>query len=209
MSFSINTDEALRKKDTEYTGIHPQKFAMWLGMGSMSMFFAALTSALIVKRGDFRNWENFAIPDLFYFSTAAVVAVSILIHSSLVFYRQAKFGLFRLSLTLSWFAALTFVLLQFAGLKSLTAAGKPIDGTISASFLYAISGMHAFHIVVGMLVLSFFILFAFRSRKDPIYELRNIINPKRQLHLELLVSFWHYIDLVWVYLFIFFKLNYQ
>jgi len=54
-----------------------------------------------------------------------------------------------------------------------------------------------------------FLLFAFRSRKDPLFELKNIINPKRQLNLELLVSFWHYIDAVWVYLFIFFYWNYQ
>lgn len=209
MSFSVNTDSALRSRTTEYTGIHPQKFALWLGMGSMSMFFAALTSALIVKRGDFQTWESFEIPVTFSYSTAAVIGVSIAIHASLIFYRKAKFAAFRTSLLVSWLLALAFVLLQWKGFEALTAMGKPIDGTLSGSFIYAISGMHALHIVAGMFVLSFFILFAFLSRRDPIFELRNIINPKRQLHLELLVAFWHYIDLVWVYLFVFFKLNYQ
>jgi heme/copper-type cytochrome/quinol oxidase subunit 3 len=54
-----------------------------------------------------------------------------------------------------------------------------------------------------------FLVYAIRSRKDPIYELRDIINPKRQLNLELLVSYWHFVDIIWVYLYVFLLLNYQ
>ena len=54
-----------------------------------------------------------------------------------------------------------------------------------------------------------FLYQAVRSRKDELYELRNIINPKRELYLEMLVTFWHYIDIVWVYLYVFLLVNYQ
>lgn len=84
-----------------------------------------------------------------------------------------------------------------------------LTGTLSASFIYLITAMHGLHIALGLLVTLVFLIFAIRSRKDPIFELRDIINPKRQLNLELLVSYWHYVDAVWVYLYIFFLLNYQ
>ena len=71
------SDEKFLKERTEYTGIHPQKFALWIGMASMTMFFAAITSALLVKKGDYRSWENFRLPTVFLFSTITVALVSV------------------------------------------------------------------------------------------------------------------------------------
>lgn len=208
MDYTLSDKEYLKQK-TEYTGIHPQKFALWLAMASMTMFFAALTSALLVKKGDYRVWENFQLPTVFAYSTAAVIGVSVLIHSALIAYRKASFGLFRWLLLASFIMGLVFLFLQYTGWKELTAMGYALTGNISGQFIYVISASHGAHIAVGLLVTLIFLALAIRSRRDPIYELRNIINPKRQLNLEMLVSFWHYIDAVWIYLYIFFLLNYQ
>jgi cytochrome c oxidase subunit 3 len=208
MGVSLSEKDILKEK-TEYTGVHPQKFALWIGMGSMTMFFAALTSALLVKKGDYQVWENFKIPTVFLFSTITIVMLSVVIHASLISYRKAKFKLFRTLLFFSFLLGCTFLTLQIVGWMKLAQMGMTLTGTISASFVYVISAAHGAHIVIGLLVMLVFLINAFRSRKDPIYELRDIINPKRQLNLELLVGFWHYIDIVWVYLYIFLLLNYQ
>lgn len=205
----VLSEKDIMKEKMEYTGVHPQKFALWLGMASMTMFFAALTSALLVKKGDYQVWENFELPKVFIASTVAVVATSALIHGSLLCYRKAKFAAFRSLLFLSFITGLFFLGLQYIGWHQMTAMGMTLTGNISASFIYLITAAHGAHIVAGLVVTLLFLVFAWRSRKDPLYELRSIINPKRQLNLEMLVSYWHFVDIVWVYLYIFFLMNYQ
>lgn len=208
MNVTLSEQDILKEK-TEYTGIHPQKFALWIAMASMSMFFAALTSALLVKKGDYRSWENFRLPGVFLFSTLSVIGVSICIHAALISYRKAKFAQFRWLMFFSFVLGCLFLALQLAGWNVLKHGGMTLTENLSGSFIYVITGAHGAHIVLGLLVMLAFIIHAFRKRNDPIYELRNIINPKRQLHLELLVSYWHYVDAVWVYLYVFFYLNYR
>jgi cytochrome c oxidase subunit 3 len=206
----VKEDEYLKglKGTTEYTGVHPKKFALWLGMASMTMFFAALTSALILKKGDYKVWENFRLPDAFLYSTIVIVLVSVFMHFSLIAYKKANFKVFRSFLLLGFILAVVFLFLQYIGWIALTSIGKPLTGNISGQFIYLISSLHAVHIVVGLIVTFIFLIFAFRARKDVLFELKNIANPERLLHMELLVSFWHFIDIVWIYLYLFFYYNY-
>jgi len=208
MELTLSEKEILKEK-TEYTGVHPQKFGLWIGMASITMFFAALTSAMLIKKGDFRVWENFRLPVIFLYSTFTIIAVSIAMQGSLICYRKAKFVLFRVLLFVSFLLACLFLLMQLKGWQILKQMGLPLAGNLSGSFIYLITSMHGLHIVGGLVITLVFLIYAIRTRHDPIYELRNIINPKRQLNLEMLVSYWHFIDAVWVYLYIFFYLNYQ
>lgn len=208
MDYTLSDKDVLKER-MEYTGIHPQKFLLWLAMASMTMFFGALTSALIVKKADIQTWENFRLPTVFIYSTIAVVAVSVLMHFSLIQYRKAKFGLFRVLFSIAFVMAILFLGLQYLGWKQLEAIGMTLDGNISGSFIYLITSLHGLHIVIGLLITLIFLANAIRSRKDPIYELSNIANPKRVFNLEMLVTFWHYIDAVWVYLYVFLYFNYQ
>jgi cytochrome c oxidase subunit 3 len=202
------SDQDILKEKTEYTGVHPQKFALWIAMASMSMFFAALTSALLVKKGDYRSWENFKLPTVFLFSTLTVITLSVCIHASLICYRKAKFSLFRWLMFASFLLGCLFLGLQLEGWHVLQRGGMTLTENLSGSFVYLITSAHGVHIIVGLLVMMVFLINAVRNRKDPIYELRDLINPKRQLHLEMLVSYWHYVDAVWVYLYVFFYINY-
>jgi cytochrome c oxidase subunit 3 len=208
MSVVLSKQDILRDQK-EYSGVHPQKFALWIGMASMSMFFAALTSALLVKKGDYRSWEGFRLPIVFLFSTLSVIGVSVCIHSALICYRKAKFTTFRWLMFFSFLLGCLFLSLQLTGWSVLQHGGMTLTENLSGSFIYVITAAHGVHIIVGLVVMLVFLLHAVKNRKDPIYELRDIINPRRQLNLELLVSYWHYVDAVWVYLYVFFFLNYR
>lgn len=197
------------KRNTEYTGIHPQMFGLWLAMASMTMFFAALTSALILKKGDFKTWENFRLPDVFMFSTLLIVLVSVFMHGALVSYRKAKFTAYRWLFAVGFILGVAFLFSQWMGFKALKQMGFPLTGNISAQFIYLLAIAHGFHIFITLLVTLVMLFKAIRARKDPIFELRNIINPKRKLQMQLLVTFWHYIDIVWIYLYVFFYFNYR
>ncbi|NNC94800.1 MAG: hypothetical protein HKN92_04505 [Chitinophagales bacterium] len=190
------------------SNIPPQKFALWLGMASMTMYFAAITSAFIVKRADFNSWANFKLPDIFIVSTVIVILCSVLLQLAYNNYKKTNYKTYRLLLGLSLFAGISFIGTQLVGWTSLQNYGIFVDGNPSGSFLYYISGAHGLHLIGGIVALLITFVRAIRNRKNEIYVLQQIADPKRLLKLELIVTFWHYIDLIWVYLFIFFKVNY-
>ncbi|MBL0309960.1 MAG: cytochrome oxidase subunit III [Bacteroidetes bacterium] len=165
MEVTLNEKDILKAK-TEYTGVHPLKFALWIAMASMSMFFAAFTSAFIVKKGDFRVWENFTLPTVFLYSTLVIVLLSITIHASLICYRKAKFPLFRTLLFSSFLLGCLFLFLQIEGWRVLMQMGLPLTGNLSGSFLYLITSMHGLHIVGGLVATLLFFIFAIRARQE-------------------------------------------
>lgn len=199
-----NEDYSKIESTTEYTGVNPKKFALWLAMAGMAMFFAALLSALILKRGDFKAWEEFKLPSQFLYSTIMAILTSVSFQFSLVQYRRKNFSNFRGLFATGLGLAVTFLFCQLQGREALNAIGKPITGNISGQFIYMLSYLHAFHIVVGLLVAIIFYGIAIAVRKKDAFETKGVVNPERQLHLELLVQFWHFIDAVWIVLYLFF-----
>jgi len=198
-----------RKNTRGNLGLHPLKLMLYISFASIFMFFAVTTSALLLKKGDTLNWVQFKLPSIFFISTFVAVSCSVLLHFSMKLYKQSKFDAFRKLLLLSIFTGLIFLVFQILGFNELSKLGMPLNGNASGSFIWFLALAHGLH-VVGGLVFSFVTYVkAYRSRKDPIYELRDIINPRRVLSLELLSTYWHFIDLLWVYLFIFFYFNYQ
>ena len=190
--------------------IQGKKMTLWLGMASMTMLFAALTSALVVKKGDAQTWEAFQLPSSFMISTLLVVATSILLHFALQRFNQAKFRAYRWLMFGGFLTGVGFLLAQWFSWVSLMNINVMIDGNPSGSFIYAISGMHGLHILGGLVILGIVLIKAYRSRKsDEINELKNIIDPKRKLSVELLVTYWHFVDFLWVYLFLFFFFTYR
>jgi len=205
---AVRLDE-YRNKSKGSIGIHPLKLMLYISFASIFMFFAVTTSALLVKKGDSINWVQFKLPSVFLYSTVIAVLCSVLVHFSLKLYKQSKFDTFRKVLLLSIITGFLFLAMQLFGFKSLTELGMPLAGNASGSFIWFIAIAHGLHVVGGILFSFITYAKAYRNRKDPIYELRDIINPRRVLSLELLSTYWHFIDLLWVYLYLFFYFNYQ
>jgi cytochrome c oxidase subunit III len=201
--------EQYRNKTKGSLGLHPLKLMLYISFASIFMFFAVTTSALLVKKGDTINWVQFRLPSIFFVSTLIAVACSVLMHFSLKLYKSGKFELFRKVLLASVFTGLLFLVFQLLGFKALTEIGMPLAGNASGSFIWFIAIVHGLHVLGGMVFSLITYVKAYRNRMDPIYELRDIINPKRVLSLELLSTYWHFIDLLWVYLYLFFYFNYQ
>ena len=172
------------------------------------MFFAITTSALLVKKGDIVSWEAFKLPTVFYLSTAIFLCSSALMHYAKNLYEQTKFSKSRLVMIMSIILSLLFIYTQYLGFQSLEALGKPLDGNASGSFIYVIVIAHALHIIGGVFFSLIILIKAFLNRNDKNFELNNITNPKRLLYMELISIYWHFIDFIWIYLFIFFYFNY-
>ena len=172
--------------------IHPHKFTLWMGIGSIVMMFAGLTSAYIVKRNQV-NWVSFELPLAFWYSTATIALSSLTLYlagRSFVKREMPRYqGLMLTTLVLG----VLFIALQVLGFKQLWANGITLQGSVSYSFLYVIVGLHAAHVIGGIIAIIVTFVKGF-SRKTRIYN---------SVPVELVSTYWHFVDMLWVYLLVF------
>jgi cytochrome c oxidase subunit III len=175
--------------------IHPLKFIMWAGCASIVMMFAGLSSAYIVKRNQ-ANWLSFDIPVIFYYSTAVIILSSITIMLSRKAFINREMRHYKSWLLATTILGIAFVLLQYAGFKQLWASGITLTRNVSFSFLYIIVGLHAVHVLGGVVALVIMYLKSF-SRRRKNYN---------QIYIDLMNTYWHFVDLLWIYLLLFLML---
>jgi len=172
--------------------IHPHKFTLWVGMGSIVMMFGGLTSAYIVKRNQ-GNWITFDIPTIFWYSTGVIILSSLTIMASRNYFKQGEMANYRRWLTVTMFLGILFVAMQTFGFISLWKNGITLTKNVSFSFLYIIVGIHALHVTAGIIALLIIFIRAF-SVKRKIYS---------SLPIDLMSIYWHFVDFLWIYLLIF------
>lgn len=183
------------EKSTQRKKIHPKKFAMWIAIGSIIMMFGGLTSGYIVRRSQ-GNWETFRLPLAFYISTAVILVSSLTLHMALRSFRQRRMPLHRSLVTLTFLLGIAFTLLQYFGFKDLYYQMK-WNNNVSFQYLIVIVLVHALHILGGVAALLILWLRTY-SRKVKTYS---------STGLEIASTYWHFVDLLWIYLFIFFIMN--
>lgn len=169
---------------------------LWISMISMVMFFAGLTSAYVISMRR-EDWVTFDLPQAFYISTVLIIASSITLFLAQKFLkkgnRQASLGFLLLTLVLG----LGFVAYQYIGFNQLKSVGLFFTGpesTVSTSFIIGITFMHILHLLAGVIVL---LVVAFN-------HFQNKYTATDLLGFELGSIFWHFVDLLWIYLFFFF-----
>jgi cytochrome c oxidase subunit 3 len=169
---------------------------LWVAMISMVMFFAGLTSAYVIsmKRDD---WVSFDLPQAFYISTALIILSSFTLLLSQRFLKQDKRQLSIILLLITFALGVAFVWQQYVGFNQLKSIGLFFTGpesTVSTSFIIGISFMHVLHILAGIIVLLVVIYNHFKYK----------YKPTDLLGFELGAIFWHFVDVLWIYLFFFF-----
>ena len=174
--------------------IHPLKLALWLGCGSIMMFFAAWTSAFMVRQAA-GNWFEFKLPDIFFINTGVLLLSSVTLHSSYIFFKKGIEKPYKILLVATFVLGLAFVALQYMGWQELKAIGVPLTKNPSGDFVYAFTSFHVAHILGGVAVLIIAMLQAFVLKFNP--------TPKRILRLELTLTYWHFVDFLWVYILFF------
>lgn len=193
LSNSHNIPPVGGNSDGQRNRIHPHKFTLWVAMASIIMMFAGLTSAYIVKSSQ-ANWEIVEIPSLFYYSTAAIIISSLTIQGALRSFKQREMRQYRLWITITGLLGLIFVVLQWFGFQWLWENGVQFQGSGAGQFLYIIAGLHALHVIGGVVALLVIILRAFFSRTR-IYN---------SVPVEIMSTYWHFVDILWIYLLVFF-----
>jgi cytochrome c oxidase subunit 3 len=188
------------KKDMQavqrHNNIHPKKLLLWVSIVSLVMMFTALTSAYIVRRAA-GNWLEFSIPTIFYANTLVIVASSITLHAAYAAFKREAAGAYKALLSISFILGIAFVVIQLLGWEEMTAQGLDIKINPSTSFVYALSGLHAVHVLGGLAAFALVMAFVTKLKRT----------PARQLRLELTLTYWHFVDILWIYLIIFLSLQ--
>jgi cytochrome c oxidase subunit 3 len=199
-------DELLYVEEPTPTfGMNPKKFMLWLFIVSIVMIFASLTSAYIVKQAD-SAWLSIELPKVLWYSTAVLLLSSL---SAQMAYRAGKQGNRKRSfafLLITLALGLLFLAMQWMGWVDLVRRGIFFGGVDyegnpanpAGSFIYVLMGVHAFHLIAGLIY--WLIVIVMKKKTETQQE-------NWRLHLEMSTIFWHFLDGLWVYLFLFLLLN--
>src|SRR6056300_5077 len=187
----MNTNDSISTKTNR-----AKKMMLWFGMISMSMTFAGLTSAYVVSSSRADWIQQIELPFAFTLSTLLLVLSSGSFYGALKMLREDKIKATQSLLFVTLGLALAFVYFQFQGFNGIIEKGYYFTGpesTITTSYLYVLVLLHLAHLTAGItIVLNVF----FKTLKGA-YEQGNTLG------FELAVTFWHFLDILWVYLFLF------
>ena len=187
-------EELLAANETR--SVNPKVFTMWLFIVSIIMLFAAFTSAYLVRKAE-GNWVEFDLPNLFYYSTVVLLASSASMHFAYLAAKKDQFNALRLSISITFVLGLVFLIMQFYGWIQLVEKNVFFVGNPSGSFVYVLSGLHGLHLISGLIVLLVALVAAFRLK----------INAKELTQIKICTTYWHFLDALWVYLFLFLVFN--
>lgn len=183
--------------DNKPQAIHPHKFTLWVAMGSIVMMFAGLTSAYIVKKNQ-SNWLVFNLPVIFWYSTVVILLSSLTIHLAVKSFKARDMGRYRALITLTAILGIVFLALQVGGFINLEHNNIALTGSKSnsaASFLLVITGLHMLHVLGGVIAILIIFARAYASR----------VKNYSSLPIEMAATYWHFVDVLWIYLFIFYN----
>ena len=171
------------------------RMGLWLLLTGITMLFAGFSSAYIVLRG-LPSWQNVAVPSVLWVNTLVIMASSVAMEQTRRSMRRGQAGSAKLWIGATGALGLAFLVGQVVAWGRMVDAGVFLPSTLHSSFLYILTGTHAVHLVGGVGALAFVLIQTFRNRYT------------KQDHepIALCATYWHFIDGLWVYLFLLFVL---
>ena len=176
--------------------MHPKKFALWLFLVTVVMIFAALTSAYIVRQAE-GNWLEYELPEIFWYTSGIVILSSIALQVAYYSAKKDNFVGLRLGMVLTVLLGIGFLIGQWYSWVALVDREVFFVGNPAGSFLYVFTGLHAVHLISGVIFLIIVLILTFRDK----------VHSQALNTLEMATTYWHFLGGLWLYLFLFLLLN--
>jgi cytochrome c oxidase subunit 3 len=186
MNVAINTDVLGNR----------YRIGMWVSLASIVMLFTSLSSAYVVRSGVMNDWFPIAVPRVMFGSTALILLSSVAIACARRKLKQGFFQSYSRYLLLTGFLGLGFLSSQLFAWRQLEHQGIYLSSHPHSSFFYLLTGAHGFHVLGGLLAVTFLWL---RSRTQ-LDEPRLV--AKRQAIVDAVSIYWHFMGALWIYLFL-------
>lgn len=176
--------------------MHPKKFALWLFMVSVMMVFAGLTSAFIVRQSE-GNWLVFELPTILWYNSGVIILSSVFMHWAYISAKKDMLDQLKIALSIATALGVVFLIGQWLSWVELVDQDVYFVGNPSGSFLYILTGLHAVHLISGVIFLIIVLISSFKYQ----------VHSKRLTRLEMCATYWHFLGALWLYLFMFLLLN--
>jgi cytochrome c oxidase subunit 3 len=188
--------QQIQKEDK--TNLNAKKFNMWIFIFTSFMLFAALTSGFIVYIGGKAHGLNVELPHSLLYSTIVIFVSSITLFFASRGAKASDQSKQRTFLWITLALGIAFLGLQVYALSVLVKMGVYfINPNAAQSFMYVFIAAHFVHIIAALLLLINTLVKSYRN----IPQVRNLYN------MEMTSIFWHFLDIVWIYLYVFLLLN--
>ncbi|SDD30450.1 cytochrome c oxidase subunit 3 [Algoriphagus faecimaris] len=176
--------------------MHPKKFALWLFMVTVVMIFAALTSAYIVRQAE-GNWLDYNLPSIFWVTSGIVVLSSVFLQWAYYSAKKDNITNLRIGMVASVVLGVAFLVGQWYSWVALVDIEVFFVGNPAGSFLYVFTGLHALHLISGVIFLIIVLISTFRYK----------VHSQSMNTMEMATTYWHFLGGLWIYLFMFLLLN--
>jgi len=170
---------------------------LWVGLMSIVMFFAGLTSAVVVSKAS-STWIHFQLPFTFTISTILIIISSATFQWGVFSIKGDKIGLAKIAFGITLLLGVAFVVSQFYAWKELYLSGivaAGVDSTPAGSYFYAITALHLLHLLGGLISLIVVLIKSIREK----YSSNNYLGA------QVSITYWHFLGALWVYLFFFLR----
>lgn len=192
----MTSDLKLVEEPKKQLAMNPKKFALWLFMITVVMIFAALTSAYIVRQAE-GNWTVFELPTELWITTGVIILSSATMHWALMAAKKDNLETIKLAISITTVLGILFLAGQFYAWGVLVDYNVFFVGNPSGSFLYVLSGLHGLHVVSGVIFLIIVLTSTFKYK----------VHSKKLTQIQMCATYWHFLGVLWIYLFVFLLLN--
>ena len=179
----------------------PFHFMVWLGIASSLMLFTMLLVTYVVRRTG-SGWTDTKLPLVFLISTVVIMLSSLTLRNATLAFQHERFENYRTNLATTLGLGILFMILQSWGWRQMMLAGVKLEDNPSGAFVYIISGIHLLHILIGVIFLGIALAEALR-RRPYVDSFVYSVNPPNRLKLKLISLYWHFVDILWIGLFLF------
>jgi cytochrome c oxidase subunit 3 len=183
--------------DEREPGVEPKKFVLWLLLVSSIMLFAGFTSAYIVRRGE-GEWVVFELPIMFMLNTGIVVLSSVFMQWAYISAKKDELNQTKIGLIVAIVLGILFSIMQYWGWSQMVYNSIYFGfANPSGSFVYVITGLHLAHVIIGILYLLVILIQTFRFK----------VHKKSIQGIAMCNTYWHFVGILWIYLYVFLLLN--
>ncbi len=186
--------------------IHPHFLALGLLLLGVTALFLGFSASYIYSRVQF-DLEPLRPPLLFLLNTLILVASSLTLMWAMKFYKSDQTEKYQWSLGITLFLTLLFLVSQLIAWKQMYNQGIFVNHSNMAGYLYIISIVHFAHVIAGIPFLAMFLYTSIKKMKEPVSVLVYFSDPDKKRKLKILTIYWHFLDLLWIYLVLFFLVN--
>jgi len=186
---------------------HPYNVLLVLVLIGITALFLAFSAAFVYTRVQ-SSLPPIELPPIFIFNTIILLASSATMVWAKRSYKKDDTRQYQYALIATIVFSIFFMIAQFFGWRELFRQEIFIYTDNSAGYLYLISGLHFMHVIAGLPFLGMFLWKAYKQMKEPVSVLVYFSDPEKRLKLRLLTIYWHFLDALWIYLVLFFWINY-